>query len=109
MARLAASLVVVPLVSLVKQGGHQPEVGRLEKLLYPRTHILLVPIHVSVTMLLIQSHGGTFYSLSAHFLFNLREIMTHQTLVELEPLVHPFSPGLTLDPGLKGFHRRDPE
>jgi hypothetical protein len=39
MARLAASLVVVPLVSPVKQGGYQPEVRRLEKLLYPRIHI----------------------------------------------------------------------
>jgi hypothetical protein len=67
MARLAASLVVVPLVSPVKQGGYQPEVRRLGKLLYPLIHILLVPIHVSITVLLIQSHGGTFYSLSAHF------------------------------------------
>jgi hypothetical protein len=35
--------------------------------MYPCIHILLVPIHVSVTVLLIQSRGGTFYSLSAHF------------------------------------------
>jgi hypothetical protein len=34
--------------------------------MYPRIHILLVPIHVSVTVVLIQSRGGTFYSLSAH-------------------------------------------
>jgi hypothetical protein len=28
------------------------------------------------------------------------------TLVESESLVHPFSPGSTLEPGLKGFCRR---
>jgi hypothetical protein len=27
--------------------------------------------------------------------------------IEKEPLVHPSSPGSTLEPGLKGFHRRD--
>jgi hypothetical protein len=31
------------------------------------------------------------------------------TMVELEPLIRPFSPGSTLEPGLEVFHRHGPK
>jgi hypothetical protein len=31
---------------------------------------------------------------------------SHNSPVEKDPLVRPFSLGSTLEPGLKGFHRR---
>jgi hypothetical protein len=44
-----------------------------------------------------------------YFLKNFSYKSTHGTLVEREALVRAFSPGSTLEPGLKAFHRRDPK